>query len=480
MNKVEKMVRVFLMVFLSMLMMACDSHIKSSAKASASTSIKAKAKDSLNFPVAQTWQTEEGLIVWFLRDNSLPIVDMRLTFKAGSAQPAAFAGLASLTNQLIGHGTADMDETQFSLQLDNLGIDSSLSSHRDMAIVSMRALSGENFERGVSILKQVLTKPAFPASGLARAVANRRVLLERNKSLPARVVSKAFWQGMYQQHPYAQPTGGTLESLQQIKREHVQAFYQTYYVARNGVLVIVGALSRQEAEKTAKQISQSLPQHNKALPTLPQAMELVASVPKRQHNELNSNQNHIRIGQLALPRSHPDYIALYTANQVLGGGALTSVLGNEIREQRGWAYSVGSYLQPMLAGGPWLIYMQTANETTEAAIEKTLEVVKNFEQEITEQRIHEAVQYLRGSFALNIDSNSELLSYLSLMAFYDLPVNYLSDIDQQLANLTHTQVKEAWKKHFNPDKLWIISAGKKVQQSKVERASEKPTGTRRH
>lgn len=447
----------------------------------AEVSIASKVKPPMSrFPIAQTWKTKEGLKVWFLHDSSLPIVDMQLTFKAGSVQPAVFAGLSRLTNALIGHGTKELSEAELNLQFDNLGTDLSLSSHRDMAVVGIRTLAGENWHRSTHIMTKMLAAPAFPPSGLERLVANHRLRLVKNKKLPSHVVSKAFWSNLYSEHAYSQPVDGTLESLSQIKPRHLRQFYQTYYVASNGVLAIVGDVSHEEAQKKAALISQYLPATSIPLPKPSLAKGLSTSM--RKHIEVNSQQTHIRIGHLTLPRLHADYMGLYVANQVLGGGALTSVLGHAIREKRGWAYSVGSYMQPMLFGGPWTIYMQTANQTAEAAITKTLSIVNNFAHHLTDQRIDEAVQYLRGNFALNTDSNRDLLGYLSMMAFYDLPVNYLNIVDEKLAQITPEKVRSAWQKHFHQDKLLIVSAGKRVAQSTstIERAIQTPPNTRQH
>ena len=460
-----------LLIVSGVLLLGCGANVKSDVAQANVVSESNNDLTKMQFPEPQIWHTKEGLKVWFLSNTAIPVVDMRLTFKAGSAQPSPLQGLASISNELIGHGTQEIDEAELSLRLDTLGIDLSFDSHRDMGIISMRSLSGENFNNGVNILSKIIAKPAFPEQGLQRIVANRGVIITRNKSLPSHVVSKGFWGKMYHGHPYSKQVDGTLQSLQKINRQKIQEFYQKFYVARNGVLVIVGDLTRAEAEKKAAFISRHLPSNDVDLPILPMAKGLPTG--SLEHIEVDSKQTHIRIGQLTLERSHPDYIPLHVANHVLGGGALTSVLGNEIREKRGWAYSVGSYMQPMLAGGPWIIYMQTANETAEAAIEKSLQVVGNFHSQLTDERVSNAVQYLRGNFPLNIDSNQELLGYLSMMAFYDLPANYLSLTDEKLAKITPKQVRQAWQKHMQVDKLLIVAAGKKVTQSKAERALSK-------
>jgi zinc protease len=446
---------------ISVALVGCGGEIKSTA---ATTDIEKKEVIKNNFPIPEVWKTPEGLTVWFLYDSSIPVVDLRLTFKGGSAQHSPVEGLASVTNQLIKHGTKEMDEEQLSLRLDSLGIDLSLSSWRDMAVVSMRTLSGETFEKGVETLSQLIVQPAFPEAGMQRVIANRRVSLRRNKTLPKNIVSNAFWEALYQKHPYSQRVGGSIESLEKITRKEIQKYYQKYYVASNGVLVIVGKLNRSDAESTAALISRSLPEKKEKLISLPQAKTLPKS--QRLHLDTNSHQTHIRIGQLAINRSHPDYAALYVANQILGGGALNSVLGDVIREKRGWAYSVGSYMQPMLGGGPWIIYMQTANETAQAAIDETMKVVQGFDSYLTDKRIEESIQYLRGNFALTIDSNKKLLGYFSMMGFYDLPADYLNIVDKKFQQVTPQKVREAWKKHFKADNLLIVSAGKKVKQSK--------------
>jgi len=180
------------------------------------------------------------------------------------------------------------------------------------------------------------------------------------------------------------------------------------------------------------------------------------------HIEFPSTQTHLLIGQVGINRSHADYYPLYLGNHILGGSGLTSILSDEVREQRGLAYSTSSYFTKMKSNGYFLIKLQTKNSQADQAKKIALETLKNFRNNaIDEQKLQDGKDNIIGGFALETASNANILTYLSIIGFYDLPLNYLSSFTSKIKPISARDIQKAYERLINMDKLVILSVGVK-------------------
>ena len=407
------------------------------------------------FPQSQRWKTAQGLTVTLIENSSIPMVDIQLTFAAGSARDASKAGLASMTNAGLLWGSNAISEERINLHMDELGAQISVTSARDMAKLSLRCLSDQTLDHCQQLLLDILTIPQFPQVQFDRFKQNRQVVLKRNQQIPSAVGNLTFWQALFEDHPYGSPQLGTVESIEAIQPADLQQFFHQFYTAQNGHLVFVGDIKQQRAQELASTISRLLPQNNN-LSDIPEAP---TNRPTHINTPMASQQSHLFIGQRGLNRDHPDYVAFYLGNMVMGGGALTSVLGNEIREKRGWAYSIWSANRPMLASSVFMVNMQTQSSNADQAIDLLTDILSQSTNFLTDERIERSRQFLLGNLPLQLDSNSEILNYYSTISFYKLPENYLNQFYDRLIQTTADQVREAWRKQIQVDQWVIVNVG---------------------
>ena len=174
-----------------------------------------------------------------------------------------------------------------------------------------------------------------------------------------------------------------------------------------------------------------------------------------------ASQSHIFVGMPAVERGHPDYIPLLVGNYTLGGGGFVSRLMKEVREKRGYAYSVGSSFSPRKQAGPFQIGLQTKRNQANTALAVLNEVLTTFLAEGPSAiELSAAKKNLIDGMALGIDSNAKLLGYLSVIGFYGLPLNYLDAFPRKVEAVTREQVKAAFNRHVRPDHMvTVIVAG---------------------
>ena len=268
---------------------------------------------------------------------------------------------------------------------------------------------------------------------------------------------------MFANHPYAHPKIGTQKTIEKISLKDLKQHYQQFYVAKNLTIALVGDISRAQAKQVARQISHGLNVGQKAK-TNPSISPLKQA--KKIHIEFPSKQTHVLIGQTGINRSHPDYYPLYLGNHIFGGSGLTSILSDEIREKKGLAYSAYSYFTKMQSNGFFMMRMQTKNDQAVEAKNIALQTLKKFRNNaIDTQKLQDGKDNIIGGFALETASNANILTYLSIIGFYDLPLDYLSSFTDKIKDIGATDIQKSYARLIDMDKLIILSVGQK-QQSK--------------
>lgn len=409
-------------------------------------------------PTIQHWETATGTRVYFVPRPELPMVDVEITFAAGSARDGEKSGLASLTNSLLEEGADGLTVDQIAEKFDQWGARSGFSVDNDMASVSLRSLNEpELLQAALDLLGLLLTKPDFPQTAFLRVQQRTLASLKTEQQYPASIATRAFNRAVFGEHPYAQMSNGTLESVNTLQRADAIAFHRRYYVAKNALIAIVGAVTRPQAEQIAQTLTQALPTGEPA-PALPPVKDLTEA--KTLHLNFPSAQTHILLGQPGLSRLDPDYFTLYVGNHILGGSGLVSLLMKEIREQQGFVYSVYSYFDPLQEKGAFSINLATRKAQQDRALQMVNAIVKQFlETGPTPKQLEDAQKNITGRYAASIDSNGDLLGYLTVIGFYRLPLDYLHTRAAKIQAVTREMIQETFKRRLNLDKLVTVTVG---------------------
>ena len=424
-------------------------------------------------PKIQHWLTKNGARVYFVPAPEIPMIDIQVVFDAGAARDDGEPGVALLTNGLLSEGAAKLSADQIAEKFESLGANFSNSSHRDMGVVSLRSLTDSaKLNPALDLFAKILTKPDFPSKALKRERKRLLISLEQRKQSPGELGFVAFYKALYPDHPYANDPSGEIDSVKKIKVRDLIQFYDKYYVAKNAVVAIVGAVDRAQAEQIAEQVVGKLKAGEPA--KIVSGAKDVAKA-RTERIDYPSAQTHVIVGQPGMKRGDPDYFALYVGNHVLGGNGLVSRLSDEIREKRGLSYSAYSALSPMRDRGPYFFSLQTRNDSAAQALEVLREQIKKFVNEgPSAKELEAAKKNITGGFPLQIASNKSIVGYIAMIGFYGLPLDYLDTFTANIDAITVDKVKGAFKRRVHPDKMITVLvgppptelAGKKKEDSK--------------
>ena len=411
----------------------------------------------------QHWESNNGARIYFVENHDLPIVDINVDFRAGSVKDTKQkSGVASLTNHVMVLGAGGINEEDLANQFIDLGAQLNSSFDQDKSGFSLRTLSEKKIE-AIDLLTLVLHKPNFDSKIIEREKKRYVASISQSETMPGAIALKAFMKALYGEHPYALPNSGEVETIKKISKKDLHDFYKSNYLSNELSIVIVGDISRKDAEDLGHKISLGFSENKMASATplvdYKKGQEIKISHP--------SKQAHLYYGAPIIKRGDPDFLTLYLGNYILGGGGFVSRLTQEIREDRGLAYSVYSYFMPFIQEGPFQIGLQTKKNQVGEAKELVKKTVSTFiKNGPTPKELRQAKDYMIGGFPLRLDSNKKILEYVSMMAFYKYPLDYLETFTDKIDKITAEEIKSAFQRRVDMSKFSTVIVGSEQQKKR--------------
>lgn len=406
----------------------------------------------------------------FVESNDLPMIDIQLTFNAGSSRDqeigAELYGLANMAAQLMDEGTTKYSAEEIISTFESVGAKLSVTAYKDMFVVKLRVLSDpEKYEPALAMMLEVLKQANFRSSGIQLVLSNTEIGQKQLKENPGRMKNIVFYRSLYAKHPYAEPTTGTQASIRKIRPKDLVQFRKQFLVRNNLNIAITGNLTVKQAQRLAEKITDKLPAGIKA-PPLP--APIVQSQFNIRHIPYPSSQAHVVMGEIVTTRHDPDYLALQLANRIFGSGGFNSILSKELRVKRGLTYGAYSNFSFMQVAGPFSLGYSTEQQHLLETIQIAHKALVDFvNQPMDPKQFEEAKQGLLLSFPNSYSSNAAMNAQLGSMGFYGLPSNYLNQYSEQLSKLTIEQVQHAVRKHLHPDRLTLVIFSSTLDKTKL-------------
>jgi zinc protease len=365
-----------------------------------------------------------GIEAWLVREPAVPLIAVDFAFVGGAVQdPAGKAGTANLAASLLDDGAGDLDSKAFADRLERKAIELAFRADRDNVRGSLRTLS-ENRDEAFELLRLSLTAPRFDPSNVELNRAQILSSLRRASTSPGDIANKRWWETAFEGHPYGRPVDGTLESVPIITIADLKAYTHRVLARQNLKIAVVGDIDAETLKPLLDRVFGALPEKPELTP-----IENVApqGLGRRIVVKLDVPQAVVDFGGPGIARKDPDFMTAYVVNHILGGGAFSSRLYQEVREKRGLAYSVSDSLI-------WLDHAALFIGGTATRADRTGEALDLIEKEIhrlaeagpTAAELAEAKNYLNSSFALNLDTSSKIAGLLVQLQLDDLGIDYIS------------------------------------------------------
>jgi len=402
-------------------------------------------------------KSERGITAWLVSDDTVPVVAVDVAFVgAGSTQdPAGKAGRANLLASLLDEGAGDYDSFAFQSLLQDNAVRLSFEASRDHLYGDMRALSS-SVEQGFEMMRLALMAPRFDEEAIDRMRAQITTGLRRNLNDPDMVAARLWSRTAFPDHPYGVPSDGTLESVAAITRDDIVAAHAAALGKSNLFVAIVGDIDAETLKGLLDKAFGDLPDEADITPVA--AVEPANGLTVNE--TLSTPQTSIRFGGPGLMREDPDFIPAFVMNHILGGGTFSSWLFEEVREKRGLAYSVYSYMAPYEHTSVFGAGTATRNDQADEAVEVILSQFRKMASEgPTEEELDNAKAYLTGSYALRFGSSSSIARQLLFLQIEDLGMDYIDKRNDLIEAVTLEDVRRAAQRIFGNGRPTVAIVG---------------------
>ena len=409
---------------------------------------------------------------WLVEDHSNPIISLELSFLGGAAlDPPGRAGLASMVAVTIDEGAGMLDSRAFREELENRSIRLSFDAGLDEFDGALRTLTGER-DTAFDLLRLALTEPRFDEEPVERIrgqiLAGMRQSIEDPDDIAGRTLMRLY----FPDHPYGRPSEGTPEETAAITTEDLRRFVAERFGRDQLKIAVVGDI-------TAEELALLLDRTFLALPAEAVAAEVPDTNPQGAGElvviEKAIPQSVVSFGHLGIKRDDPDFYAAYVVNYILGGGGFSARLYEEIREKRGLAYSVYSYLYPLrhaalLGGG-----VATQNARVGQSIDLIrLEWVRMAASGPSAEELEAAKTFLTGSYPLRQSSSGRIAKMLLGIQLENLGIDYINRRNELIEAITLEGARRVAKRLYDETQLTIVIVG---QPEGVSATREAPGGS---
>jgi zinc protease len=407
-----------------------------------------------------------GIEAWLVRENSVPLVALNYAFHGGSAQDEPDkTGTANFAADLLDEGAGDLDSKTFHERLENHAIEMNFSVARDYFHGSLRTLN-EHRDEAFDLLRLALTAPRFDAEAVERVRGQVMSTLQRDTTSPNSLASRRWWATAFPGHPYGRQSRGTLESVPRITAGDLRNYVKRTF-ARNELFVsIVGDIDAKTAGALIDRAFAGLPAKNDLKPV---ADASPRGLGRRIVINLDVPQAVVNFGGQGLARNDPDFMAGYIVNHILGGGSFSSRLYKEVREKRGLAYGVSDNLfwlkrAAIVLGGT----ATRADRTADALAIVERETKRMAENGPTADELAAAKSFLKGSYALALDSSGKIAAQLTQIQIDNLGIDYIQRRGALIDAVTIEDAKRVAKRLYSGGMLVTVAGRPKGLTSSGE------------
>jgi zinc protease len=411
----------------------------------------------VNFPPYQVRTLANGLQVIAVSHHEQPAVSIRLILRAGGAQdPANKPGVAYLAASLLDQGTTTKNAEQIATTIDSIGGAIGAGATSDLSFINA-AVMKDSLGLTLDLVSELARQPAFAPEEIDRQRQQILSGLKVSYDDPDYLAGVVFDRLVYGFHPYGRPDSGTPQSIAAITRSDLLAFHKRWFAPNNAILAIVGDLTPDEAFAGAERAFGSWPRTE--LPALrgeepPPPTRRVVVVDRP-----GAAQTEIRVGNIALPRRHPDYLALDIAMKILGGEG-GNRLHRVLRSERGLTYGASADLNAFKDTGDIVAETDTRSEKTAEALRLMVEeIVRLQRQRVSTRELSDAQEYLTGSFPLTIETPSAIALQVLNAIFYGLDLNELQTYRERVNAITVDDIQRVAQQYLRPDRLSIVLVG---------------------
>jgi zinc protease len=411
---------------------------------------------SFRLPRVSKDRLSNRLSLWSAEHRTLPVVTFMLVLPVGSAADfEGYEGLAAITADMVDEGTGTMSAIDINAAFAKIGAHLDTDVSADATVFTVTALS--KFARpALSLLADCIVRPRLDPGDFDRVKQLRLTRLVQIRDMPSAIADRAIMQVVYGTHPYAHMALGTEESLRQLTVDTVKRFHADLYRPANTTLVASGDL---DADTFGQMASDVLGAWADGRPHVSEDGAMSPPPPVPVHrlvlvNKDGAAQSEIRIGEVGLARSTPDYHPLIVLNMILGG-QFVSRINMKLRQEKGLTYGARTAFDFRRGRGPFILQTSVQSEGTAEAIQTSLLEIHAIrtDRPPTVEEVEIAKAALTRGYPRNFETAEHIARAMVQLVLYGLPDDYFDVFTSRVCDVTVDAARQAAAMHLEPERL---------------------------
>ena len=393
----------------------------------------------------------------FVQLETLPIIDINITFNNGSLTDGELKGLTNLALNTI--MSSNVDNKKIISYFENIGAKLSYSTGKESLSITIRTLN--DIDQALvltNIINQALRTEILDSNVLSLEKDRTLRGIEDSTKQPATLLNSSISAKLFPNSGLAHKVIGNKNSINKITDTQITNHIKKIFNLEDIEINIVGDITESNSKKLISSIT------NKLLINRTFEVSSYKMQTSNHHTEFDSTQSHLAIIITAIKRDDPEYHDILVANYIFGGSGFGSWLMEEIREKRGLSYSVYSYLASNRNEGYLKISLQTKNENLSLAKEIIIEQINRLEKfDVTEEKVTTVKKSLLRSFEMKTDTNKKILNLVSAINYLNLDLNYFENYKAKLNKVSKSTIKDTLMNSIDFSNISILSVGKTIE-----------------
>ena len=403
----------------------------------------------------QRIELSNGMRLLVREDPRLPLISMAAVFRGGLlAETPRTNGITRLMSKVLLKGTKTRTAEDIADTIEAVGGSIGSDAGNNSFSVSLE-VTQPDLKLGAELLSDVLVNATMPENALEREKEVQLAGIKEDEEQLTTVARNLLREALFQDHPYALRSKGSVESVERLTRQDLLDFRDRYLVARNGVISVFGNVEAAEVKQIFEQALAGMNSGQLALADPPKPKPLTQDTVVESLKD--KAQGVIMVGYRGVDIFSPDRCALELIDEA--SSDLGSRFFLRIREQMGLAYYVGASQMQGLVPGLFLFYLGTDPQKIEKVQTALFDEIRQLAAEgLTEQELTRAKKKLLGQQQIANQSNDSFGYMTALDELYGLGFAYHKELEREVEAVTLDDVKRAAAKYFQkqPHVLAIV------------------------
>jgi len=412
---------------------------------------------TVRFPAIAKQRLNNQLAVWSAEHRGLPVLTFMLVLPSGSAADfEGYEGLAAITADMLDEGSGEKSAIDINAAFARIGahLDTDVSS--DATVLTMTCLSRFGRE-ALSLMADCIVRPRLAETDFDRLRQLRLTRLVQIRDMPSAIADRAFMQLVYGAHPYAHMALGTEEALRQMTIDDVRAFHRRIFSPAFATLVAAGEISPAAFKTMAEEMFGAWEQPHAHSPLADPALAPPPLEPAHRLalvNKTGAAQSEIRIGEVGLTRSTPDYHPLIVLNMILGG-QFVSRINMKLRQEKGLTYGARTAFDFRRGRGPFILQTSVQSDGTALAVQEAMNELQAIrtDRPPTDTEVEAAKAALTRGYARNFETAEQVARALSQLVLYGLADDYFDTFAANVSNVSVEETRHVASAHLDPARL---------------------------